>query len=89
MVLPNRQAKITNFVKKAYHDYFGVKTTGLGFAPHVCCKTCVEKLRDWRNLKKKSIQFTISMVGGRRRRKRSHYGLLFLYNKSKRNKSQG
>ena len=24
VVLPNRQAKITNIVKKAYHDYFGV-----------------------------------------------------------------
>ena len=25
VVLPNRQAKFTDFVKKAYHDYFGAK----------------------------------------------------------------
>ena len=44
MVLPNRQAKITDFVKKAYCDYCGVKAKDQDnpFAPHVCCKTCGE-----------------------------------------------
>ena len=43
MVLPNRQAKITDFVKKTYCDYFGVKAEDQDnpFAPHVCYKTCV------------------------------------------------
>ena len=42
VVLPNHQAKIINFVKKAYHDYFGVKLGDQDkpFAPHICCKTC-------------------------------------------------
>ena len=44
VVLLERQAKITDFVKKAYQAYFGVK---LGdpdkpFAPHIYCKTYVE-----------------------------------------------
>ena len=28
IVLPKSQAKITDFGKKAYHDYFGVKVGG-------------------------------------------------------------
>ena len=64
VILPNRQAKITEFVKKSYRDYFEVK---LGkqykpFAPHVCCKTSVENLRDRRNGEKKSMPFAIPMV---------------------------
>ena len=41
VVLHNRQAKITDFVKKAYHNYFGVKLGNQDkpFAPHICCKT--------------------------------------------------
>ncbi|KAK3886764.1 hypothetical protein Pcinc_009084 [Petrolisthes cinctipes] len=64
VVLPDRRAKITDFVKKSYHAYFGVK---LGdqekpFAPHICCKTHVENLRDWRNKKRKSKPFGIPLV---------------------------
>ena len=87
VVLPKHQAKITDFVKKAICDYFGVKLRDQDkpFAPHVCCKTCVENLRDWRNGKRKSMPFVIPMVwkGG----KKWHYRLLFLHDKSKRNKS--
>ena len=48
VVLSNRQAKITDFVTNAYRDYFEVK---LGeqdkpFTPQICCKTCVENLRN-------------------------------------------
>ena len=41
VVLPNCPAKITNFVKKVYRDYFGVKVGDQDkpFAPYVCCKT--------------------------------------------------
>ena len=51
MVLPNRQTKTTDFVKKTYDDYFGVKLGDQDkpFVPLVCCKTCMENLRDWRN----------------------------------------
>ena len=37
-VLPNSQTKITDFVKKAYHEYFGVKRRyqEKPFAPCIC-----------------------------------------------------
>ena len=46
VVFPYHQAKITAFVKKAYRDYFRVKVGDQDkpFTPHICCKTCVEKL---------------------------------------------
>ena len=50
-VVCNRQAKITDFVKKAYHDYFRVKVGDQDkpFVLHVCCKTCEEldELEEW------------------------------------------
>ena len=63
-VLHNRQAKITYIVKKEYRDYFGVKlgVQDKPFALLVCCKTCVENLRDWSNDRRKSIPFAIPMV---------------------------
>ena len=64
MVLPNSQAKITDFMKKAYLGYFGVKLADQDkpFAPQICIKTCVENLRDSRNGKRKSLPFAIPMV---------------------------
>ena len=52
------------FVKKAYQAYFGVKLGDQDklFAPHICCKTSVENLRDWRNKKRKSMPFGVPMV---------------------------
>ena len=40
--------KITDFVKKAYRDYFEIKLGDQDkpFAPFVYCKACVENLRD-------------------------------------------
>ena len=40
VVLPKRQAKITDFVKKAHRDYFVFKRAGQDkpFAPNICCK---------------------------------------------------
>ena len=48
VVLPDRQAKITDFVKKAYRNYLGVKQGDQVklFSPDDYCKTCVEKLKD-------------------------------------------
>ena len=48
IVRPNRQAKITDLVKKSYHDYFGVKTKS---------KICVNNLMDWWNGKRMSVPF--------------------------------
>ena len=64
VVFPNHSAKITDSVKKAYCNYFRVKLGDLDklFASHICRKTCVENLRDWRNDKRKSITFAIPMV---------------------------
>ena len=41
VILPGRLAKITDFVKKAYHDYFGVKLGDQDkpFAVHVSWRT--------------------------------------------------
>ena len=64
MVLHNRQAKVTDFVKKVYCNYFEVKLGDQDkpFTPHICCKTCVENLRDWRNGKRKCVPFAIPIV---------------------------
>ena len=51
VVLPNHQAKINNFVKKAHCNYFGVKLGDQDkpFTPHICCKMCreLEGLEEW------------------------------------------
>ena len=64
VVLSDRQAKMTDFVKKAYQTYFGVKLGDQDkpFAPHICCKTYLENLRDWRNKKRKSMPFGVPMA---------------------------
>ena len=64
VVLPNCQAKIIDFVKKAYWDHFAAKLGDQDkpFAPYFCCKRWVEYLRDWRNSKKKSLPFSLPMV---------------------------
>ena len=64
VTLPDRQARTTDFVKKSYHAYFGVKLGDQDkpFAPHICCKTCVQNLRDWRNKRKCSMPFGVPMV---------------------------
>lgn len=66
VVLPDRETKITDFVKTC-HAYFGVKLGDQDkpFAPQICCKTCVENLRDWLNKKRKSMLFGVPK-GGRK-----------------------
>jgi len=72
VTLSERQSPITNFVKRSYHAYFGVKLgdQDKAFAPHICCKTCVEGLRRWSNKKQKSLPFGVPMVW---REGRDHY----------------
>ena len=64
VVLPSREARITPFVKNAYHAYFGMKQGDQDkpFAPHICCKTCDEGLRFWSVKKIKSLPFGVPMV---------------------------
>ena len=64
MILPGRLAKITGFVKKAYHDYFGVKLGDQDkpIALHVSYQTCVENLHDWRDKNRKSMPFAVPIV---------------------------
>ena len=64
MVLPNRHAKITDFVKKPQRDYIGVKLGDQDnpFATHVCFKTWVKNLRDLRNSERKRMSFAIPLV---------------------------
>ena len=64
VVLPYRHANITDFLKKAYQAYFGVK---LGdqykpFATHICCNTCIEDLRGRRNKIRKSRPFGVPIL---------------------------
>ena len=64
VVFTDRQAKITNFVKKTYQAYFGIELGDQDkpFASHICCKACGENLLDWRNKKRKSMPFGVPMV---------------------------
>ena len=49
VTLLSHQARITQFIKRAYYAYFGLKLGDYdkAFAPHMCCKTCIESLRLW------------------------------------------
>ena len=64
VTLKERRANITDFVKKAYHAYFGIKLGDQNktFAPHICCKTCVDNLRNWSTGKKECLPFGVPMV---------------------------
>ena len=64
VILPGRVAKITDFVKTAYHGYFGVKLgdQDKAVAPLVSCKTCVENLCDWEKGKRKSMPLAVPMA---------------------------
>ena len=63
--LPKRRANITEFVKKAYLSYFGVKLRDQDWpwAPNSVCKSCVERLRKWTKEKRKTgLTFEAPMV---------------------------
>uniref|UniRef100_UPI00358FD4EB uncharacterized protein n=1 Tax=Myxine glutinosa TaxID=7769 RepID=UPI00358FD4EB len=64
VTMPDRQSNITRFVRKSYHAYFGMKLgdQDKAFAPHICCKTCVESLRRWSHKKIECLPFGIPMT---------------------------
>ena len=47
VAMPDQHSEITQFVKSYYHAYFGIRIgdQDKSFAPHTCCRTCVENLR--------------------------------------------
>ena len=55
---------ITDFVKRAYYAYFGIKLgdQDKSCSPHIVCKTCIEILRMLTNGKNKNMKFGIPMV---------------------------
>ena len=59
----NRKS-ITDFVRKTYYAYFGIKLGDQDkpWAPHVVCKTCVERFRQWTSGTRQSIGFGIPIV---------------------------
>lgn len=64
VVFLDAQVKITPLVKKTYEEYFGVRLRHQDkpFAPHMCCRTCVKNLLDWRNKKREKMAFGKPMV---------------------------
>lgn len=64
IVFMGQEANITSFVKTCYFAYFGMKLgdQDKDFAPHVCCRTCVENLRRWSKGTLKSLPFGVPMV---------------------------
>lgn len=81
-LLENRKT-ISDFVKRAYLGYFGVKLGDQDktWAPHIVCKTCTEHLRQWTTGKRKSLKFGVENQKALRR-------LLFLPSKYYRNQSK-
>lgn len=64
VTMPNNKSEITKFVKTMYKAYFGIKLGDQDkkFAPHICCKTCVENFRKWSKGTIKSMPFGIPMI---------------------------
>lgn len=58
------QRNITDFVKKVYYAYFGLRIGDQDkvWAPHKVCHSCVEKLRLWYKREAKSFRFAIPMM---------------------------
>jgi hypothetical protein len=54
-MIKKHQRNITNFIRKMYYAYFGVKLEDQdkSWAPHSACYVCVEDLRKWSNGKRK------------------------------------
>lgn len=61
--LKENRKLVTDFVKRAYLGYFGVKLgdQDKSWAPHTVCKTCTEHLRQWTN-GNRSLKFGVPMV---------------------------
>ena len=61
---PKQRSTISEFTKKAYHAYFGVKLGDQDkyWAPHSVCRTCVENLRQWTKGTRKGLTLRIPMI---------------------------
>lgn len=70
--IKNQRRNITSFVKNAYYSYFKVKLgdQDRSWAPHIVCKTCLERLRYWQQGKRSAMPFGIPMVW---REPKNHY----------------
>lgn len=64
LVLKKQSRSITEFIKKVYFAYFGVKIGDQekSWAPHGVCSGCVEGLRMWSKGKVKSFRFGVPMI---------------------------
>ena len=69
--ITDERNRITEFIQKAYHAYFGIQfgDQDKPWAPHVVCKTCVEHLRQWTQGSRKPLKFGIPMI---RREPKNH-----------------
>ncbi|GBM40794.1 hypothetical protein AVEN_80802-1 [Araneus ventricosus] len=64
LTIKKEQRNITDFVKKLYFDYFGVKLGDQDKScfPHIICCICLEELKQWLSEKQKSLRFGIPMI---------------------------
>lgn len=64
LVVKKQQRVLTDFVKKVYFAYFGIKVgdQDKSWAPHRVCSSCVEGLRMWSKRKVKSFRFGVPMI---------------------------
>ena len=62
VVPPNPQGKIPDFVKKTYQISESKDGIRISHSLLVCCKICTEKLRDWRNGKRKIKALDIPLI---------------------------
>ncbi|CAH2085357.1 unnamed protein product [Euphydryas editha] len=55
---------ITEFVKKAYFDYFKIEIKDLDrpWLPKIVCKLCIEHLRQWTSGKRAHMKFSVPMI---------------------------
>lgn len=63
-MLPNQRGNISDFIKRAYLAYFGIKLgdQDKSWAPHKACTICVERLRSWTKGSDSKIPFGVPMV---------------------------
>lgn len=64
--LKEDRTTVSDFVKRAYLGYFGVRFGDQDkiWAPHQVCKTCAEHLQQWTTRKSKSLKFDVPMFWG-------------------------
>jgi len=60
----SQQRKVTALVNTSYYHYFGCKLCDQDkkWAPHVCCQSCCNGLRDWFSGRRRSIPFAVPMI---------------------------